>query len=300
MKIRQSVEHFLQYLQSIRNLSAATVKAYGRDLERFIQAIEPNITTLDTITTDTVRTFLMQENSRGLSAASLARLRSAMNALFEHAVNKNWLEKNPVHGVSTPKISRKLPDVLDVDTLQKLLEIPLESDIAIRDKAILELFYSSGLRLTELSQSRWQDVDQSQGLIRVTGKGNKQRVIPVGSLALKALNAWYPLSTQRNMTDQDYIFISSRGDRLKQRSIQARIKYWAQRQGLWERVYPHLLRHSFASHMLESSSDLRAVQEMLGHADLSTTQIYTHLNFQHLAKVYDQAHPRARKKNNTD
>ena len=286
----------MQYLQSVRNLSAATVKAYQRDLSNFITAIEPSADALTAIDTPTVRTFLMQESARGLSPASLARLRSSLNGFFEYALDKQWLEKNPVHGVSTPKISRKLPEVLDVDTLQRLLEIPAESDIAIRDKAVLELFYSSGLRLTELSQSRWQDLDHAQGLIRVTGKGNKQRVIPVGGMALKALNDWYPLSAHSNKTSQDYIFISSRGERLKQRSIQARIKYWAQRQGLWERVYPHLLRHSFASHMLESSSDLRAVQEMLGHADLSTTQIYTHLNFQHLAKVYDRAHPRARKK----
>ncbi|WP_395373800.1 tyrosine recombinase XerC [Marinicella sp. W31] len=300
MNIKPSVDDFLQYLHSVRNLSTATVTAYRRDLNRFIDVTSDTVDTLETIETAVVRTFLMQESARGLSPASLARMRSSLNTFFEYALDKQWLQKNPVHGVSTPKISRKLPEVLDVDTLQRLLEIPTESDIAIRDKAMLELFYSSGLRLTELSLSRWQDLDQGQGLIRVTGKGNKQRVIPVGGMALKALNAWYPLSVDSNKTTQDYIFISSRGERLKQRSIQVRIKHWAQRQSLWERVYPHLLRHSFASHMLESSSDLRAVQEMLGHADLSTTQIYTHLNFQHLAKVYDRAHPRARKKNRSE
>jgi len=172
----------------------------------------------------------------------------------------------------------------------------LESDIAIRDKAVIELFYSSGLRLSELSNLIWYNIDYDQSLVTVLGKGNKQRVIPVGKHAIKALKQWQPISLLMDKAQQGYVFISKRGGQLKQRSIQVRLKYWAQRQGLWERVYPHLLRHSFASHVLESSSDLRAVQEMLGHADISTTQIYTHLNFQHLAKVYDKAHPRAKKK----
>ena len=178
----------------------------------------------------------------------------------------------------------------------KLLDIPTSSEIAIRDKAMLELFYSSGLRLSEISGLTWPDLDLSSGLVRVLGKGRKERVVPLGRMAQQALHQWQPLSVAWNQTAIPHVFISQRGAQLKNRSIQARVKHWAQQQGLWERVYPHLLRHSFASHMLESSGDLRAVQEMLGHADLSTTQIYTHLNFQHLAKVYDQSHPRAKKK----
>ncbi|MBL4660847.1 MAG: tyrosine recombinase XerC [Alcanivoracaceae bacterium] len=289
---------YLEYCEVLRNLAALTLKAYERDIEAFIafhQLSKPDLLAND-VSSDDISAFLVNEYQSKISAKSLARYRSSIKNLFAYILHKKGIKSNPVELVSTPKIRNKLPEVLDVDTVCMLVNIPLESEIAIRDKAIIELFYSSGLRLSELSNLYWFNIDLAQALITVLGKGNKQRMVPVGKHAVNALKQWMPISKLWDVQSTNHIFISKRATQLKQRSIQARIKYWAQRQGLWERVYPHLLRHSFASHVLESSGNLRAVQEMLGHVDISTTQIYTHLNFQHLAKVYDKAHPRARKK----
>ncbi len=289
---------YLEYCKIQRNLAALTLKAYGRDINAFIEFLhqQHGAPSVELVTDTMVSQFLVEQYSLNISPKSLARYRSSLNNLFAYILQNKGINNNPVELVNTPKIGRKLPEVLDVDTVSRLLNIPAESEIAIRDKAIIELFYSSGLRLSELSNLYWFNVDVEQALVTVTGKGNKQRLIPVGKHALIALEQWKSIGKLWDVGETGYVFISKRGGQFKQRSIQARIKYWAQRQGLWERVYPHLLRHSFASHVLESSGNLRAVQEMLGHADISTTQIYTHLNFQHLAKVYDKAHPRARKK----
>lgn len=289
---------FIEYCDVQKNLASLTLKAYDRDINEFLQYQQANnksLTTQDTQDSD-ISAFLVDRFSHKISPKSLARYRSSLKNFFAFIVQKKGLKSNPVEFVNTPKTSQKLPNVLDVDTITHLVNIPLESEIAIRDKAIIELFYSSGLRLTELSQLLWHNIDFEQSLITVLGKGNKQRVVPLGKKAAYALQQWHSIALLWDIQKTRFVFISKRNTQLKQRSIQARIKYWAQRQGLWERVYPHLLRHSFASHILESSGNLRAVQEMLGHADISTTQIYTHLNFQHLAKVYDKAHPRARKK----
>jgi integrase/recombinase XerC len=291
-------EQYLEHCQIQRNLATLTVKAYRRDLDGFSEFLDnyyPSIA-LETITDKIISQFLIEQFSNNLSPKSLARFRSSLNNFFAFVLHHKGIENNPVELVNTPKIGSKLPEVMDVDTVARLLNIPQQSEIAIRDKAILELFYSSGLRLSELSNLMWFNIDFDQALVSVLGKGNKQRLIPVGNQALLALKSWMPVAKLWDKQDSGYVFISSRGGQFKPRSIQARVKYWAQHMGLWERVYPHLLRHSFASHVLESSGNLRAVQEMLGHADISTTQIYTHLNFQHLAKVYDKAHPRARKK----
>ena len=274
-----------------------TVSANSRDIEQFIQFLSQDKTEdVNAIVEQDVRTYLMGRSSKGISAKSLARYRSNLKNFFVFLKQKGMVEFNPVELVQTPKIKRNLPEVLDVDTMFRLVDITIDSEISIRDKAILELFYSSGLRLAEVSQLEWGHLDFASGLVRVLGKGQKERLIPLGAKAQDALLQWRPISLLWNQSATRFVFISQRGGQLKHRSIQARVKHWAREQGLWERVYPHLLRHSFASHMLESSGDLRSVQEMLGHADLSTTQIYTHLNFQHLAKVYDQAHPRAKKK----
>lgn len=290
--------HYLEYCEIQRNLASLTLKAYQRDLDLFINFHKNNHNNslAQNVTDRHISEFLIDQFSHDISAKSLARYRSSINNLFQYILNNKGIKSNPVELVNTPKIRNKLPEVLDVDTLSRLLNIPLDTDIAIRDKSIIELFYSSGLRLSELTNIKWHEIDFHQSLVTVLGKGNKQRVIPVGKKALKALKQWMPLSKTWDTDQSGYVFISIRGGQLKQRSIQARIKHWAMQMGLWERVYPHLLRHSFASHVLESSGNLRAVQEMLGHADISTTQIYTHLNFQHLAKVYDKTHPRARKK----
>ena len=298
MNLNDWKQQYLEYCEVLRNLAALTLKAYERDIEAFIafhELSKPNLLAKD-VNSDDISAFLVNEYQSKISAKSLARYRSSIKNLFAYILHKKGIKSNPVELVNTPKIRNKLPEVLDVDTVSRLVNIPLESEISIRDKAIIELFYSSGLRLSELSNLYWFNIDFAQALITVLGKGNKQRMIPIGKHALNALKQWMPMSRLWDVQSTGYVFISKRATQLKQRSIQARIKYWAQRQGLWERVYPHLLRHSFASHVLESSGNLRAVQEMLGHVDISTTQIYTHLNFQHLAKVYDKAHPRARKK----
>ncbi|MEZ5496393.1 MAG: tyrosine recombinase XerC [Gammaproteobacteria bacterium] len=297
MNLEQWQTRFLEYCRLQKNLSEHSLKAYQRDIDAFLEFLkkEDGFVSIENITDNEISRFFIELYQNKLSPKSLARVRSSLNNLFEYIFKHKGIVANPVKLVKTPKIRSKLPEVLDVDTVSVLLNIPLNSEVAIRDKSILELFYSSGLRLSELSELKWHNLDFNQALITVTGKGNKQRVIPVGQYALKALKNWKPLSLNWNRTNDSFVFISKRGSQLKSRSIQARIKFWAQNQGLWERVYPHLLRHSFASHVLESSGNLRAVQEMLGHADISTTQIYTHLNYQHLANVYDKSHPRARK-----
>ncbi len=299
MKIKQCLDLYLEYLSVHRHLSPLTVSANRRDISHFMAALPPaKLNDLAEVDETDVRTYLMHRSAQGASAKSLARYRSHLKNFFAYFQERHPLQlpHNPVALVSTPKIARTLPEVLDVDTLFRLLELPDDTEIAIRDKALLELFYSSGLRLSEIAGLMWHDVNLDDGMVRVLGKGNKERLVPLGRMASEAMERWRPIALLWNQSSLPHVFISKRGSQLRPRSIQARVKYWAQQQGLWERVYPHLLRHSFASHMLESSGDLRAVQEMLGHADLATTQIYTHLNFQHLAKVYDQAHPRAKKK----
>jgi integrase/recombinase XerC len=291
-------QQYLEYCEFQRGLSKHSLKAYKRDIEEFSAFIKEqhNKEQASLISELEISQFFIHLFKKGIKPKSIARYRSSLNNYFTFILDKKGIVANPVELVSTPKIPKKLPDVLDVDTVFRLLNIPLHTEIAIRDKAILELFYSSGLRLSELENIQWHDIDFNQSLVVVLGKGKKQRLIPIGSHALNALIQWQPIAKIWDTQFCQSVFISKRGGKLKVRSIQERVKYWAQQQGLWERVYPHLLRHSFASHILESSGDLRAVQELLGHADISTTQIYTHLNFQHLAKVYDKAHPRAKKK----
>ena len=209
-------------------------------------------------------------------------------------------EHNPATPVRAPKSPRHLPATLDADSIGQLLDIPCDTPLAIRDKAIMELFYSSGLRLSELAGLRWEQLDLASGMVTVTGKGNRTRMVPVGRMASEALLEWRKARVNFASFEEPHVFVSQRGNPIAVRTIQSRIRYWAKHQGIPQNIYPHLLRHSFASHMLESSGDLRAVQELLGHADISTTQIYTHLDFQHLAKVYDKAHPRARRNNTCD
>ena len=198
--------------------------------------------------------------------------------------------------VSAPKSGKRLPDNLDADRMAKLLDIPGDSTIVNRDRAILELLYSSGLRLAELTDLDLDDVDVRDATVRVTGKGNKDRIVPVGRHALAALARWRKSRGDFASADEKALFVSNRGHRISKRSVQSRVAHWARRQGIDAKVFPHLFRHSFATHLLESSHDLRGVQELLGHANISTTQVYTHLDFQHLAQIYDQTHPRARKK----
>jgi integrase/recombinase XerC len=217
-----------------------------------------------------------------------------VRSLFKHLVGLGEMKTSPAQGLRAPKSARKLPQVLDPDETAQLVEVNTDTPLGRRDRAMLELFYSSGLRLSELCALRWRELDLAEGLVHVTGKGNKQRVVPVGSHARAALSAWRADAPSAAATAP--VFPGRGNAPISPRAVQLRLRAAAKAQGVWKRVHPHLLRHSFASHVLESSGDLRGVQELLGHADIATTQIYTHLDFQHLAKVYDAAHPRAKRK----
>jgi integrase/recombinase XerC len=292
------VIRFLDHLRHERRLSPRTCEAYQRDLGRFeIYCQECAYHEWSKLTPDSIRGLIAREHRRGLSGRSIQRLLAAVRSFYRYLEREGLTQGNPAGRVKAPKSPRKLPNTLDPDEISRLLDLPEESILAVRDRAMLELFYSSGLRLAELANLSWRELDLEGGLVRVTGKGTKTRVVPVGRYAIKALQKWRQDWPQLTKGEHQYIFVSRRGSRLSERGIQARVTYWSKRQGLWKRVYPHLLRHSFASHLLESSGQLRAVQELLGHADISTTQIYTHLDFQHLSSVYDKAHPRARRQN---
>ncbi len=291
------IDRFARHLEYERRLSPLTVKNYRRDLEVLREFAGKNgVSGWDRLDEGHVRAFSAWCFRGGLSAKSIQRRLSAARTFFRYLMRENVVKKNPISSVSAPKAEKRLPGNLDADRMARLLDIPGKGGIVDRDRAILELLYSSGLRLAELTDLDCGDVDLQDATVRVTGKGNKDRIVPVGRHALKALRQW--LGSRQGMADVDEkaLFVSNRGTRLSQRSVQSRVGYWARRQGIDANVYPHLFRHSFATHLLESSHDLRGVQELLGHANISTTQVYTHLDFQHLAQIYDQTHPRARKK----
>lgn len=296
--MRVALTQFLQHLQYERRLSPRTRDAYQRDLRDFISWSKDNqLLTPDTVRQHHVRQYVALRHRGGLSGKSLQRRLAALRAWFQFLGTQQTMPPNPASGVRAPKVKRKLPKTLDVDQMNQLLEIHDDDDpLAIRDKAIMELFYSSGLRLAELVSINLADLDLRDATLEVTGKGAKTRRVPIGRKAIEALECWLKARSTLAKPEELALFVSQRGTRIATRSVQQRLKKWALAMGAPQHVHPHLLRHSFASHVLESSGDLRAVQELLGHADISTTQIYTHLDFQHLAQVYDQAHPRARKK----
>ena len=291
---------YLRHLHSERQLSARTLDAYRRDLaafSAFIAEQQHNATLYwPAVSAPQVRQFVAREHQRGLGPRSLQRRLSAVRGLFNYLLRETLVEDNPALGVRAPKLARKLPDVLDVDQTGSLLQPPDDDDaLALRDHAMFELLYGSGLRLAELVGLDLASLDLDGGGARVLGKGSRERVVPVGRQARAALRAWLGARAGLAGTDEAALFVGIRGVRLGRRSVQQRLRQWAAQRGL-PAVHPHTLRHCFASHLLESSGDLRAVQELLGHANLSTTQVYTHLDFQHLAKVYDRAHPRARRR----
>jgi integrase/recombinase XerC len=293
----REVPAFLEYLLTERGLSPRTITAYRRDLERYGKDLDrQGLTRAAEAGQHNVREFIARLHRKGLGGRSIQRVLSAIRGYYRWLLREGRATQNPASAVRAPKSPRKLPQTLDTDTVTRLLDFEPDTPLAIRDKAIMELFYSSGLRLSELTALRWDQVDVASGLITVTGKGNKTRMVPIGAYASRALEKWQRVRGNYAGYDEPCIFVSQRGTPISVRAVQARIRYWASRQGIPQHVYPHLLRHSFASHLLESSGDLRAVQELLGHADISTTQVYTHLDFQHLARVYDKAHPRAKKK----
>ena len=242
------------------------------------------------------RRFAATLHASGLHAKSIQRILSAARGFCQHLIKQGKLANNPFADVRAPKVEKRLPKTLDADQIKSLIEINVNDPLSYRDKAVMELFYSSGLRLSELCNLNLNELMLDQGLVRVTGKGNKTRELPIGRLADQALREWLMQRNALPLKDFEAVFVSKHGKRINPRTIQQRVKYWAKKQGINIPVSPHMLRHSFASHLLESSGELRAIQELLGHANISTTQIYTHLDFQHLAKVYDDAHPRAKKK----
>ncbi len=291
------IDRFIRHLANERRLSPLTCRNYRRDLELLLEFADgAGVASWGELDSEHVRSFAAAGFRKGISARSLQRRLSAARTFFRYLVREKHVTNNPVASVSAPKAKKRLPANLDADRMARLLELPGKGPIVDRDRAMLELLYSSGLRLAELVGLDGGDIDLAEATVRVTGKGSKERIVPVGRHALKALGRW--LKTRVGMADVDEpaLFVSKRGTRISPRAVQARVTYWARRQGIDSNVYPHLFRHSFATHVLESSHDLRAVQELLGHANIATTQVYTHLDFQHLAQIYDQTHPRARKK----
>ncbi len=294
--LQGKTEQFLECQKRERRLSDNTQRAYRRDLQKLHDyACQKAVSDWNRLTVHDARFFPAVLHQKGLSGRSIQRLLSACRAFYAYLLKNEFASINPFVGVSAPKYSRRLPATLSVDELSGLLDGHDNSILAVRDHAMLELFYSSGLRLSELASLDADSIDFDQNQILVTGKGNKQRIVLVGGKAVEALVVWLGRRPQLASDTERALFVNERGKRLGVRGIQYRLNQWAKAKGLGRRLHPHMLRHSFASHMLESSGDLRAVQEMMGHADIATTQIYTHLDFQHLARVYDKAHPRARK-----
>ncbi|NVK86933.1 MAG: tyrosine recombinase XerC [Gammaproteobacteria bacterium] len=296
MNLADCIEQFLAFIKHQRQLSLHTIDSYNFALELFADHLtQHNIADVTKIDSFTIRRFIAHLRHQNLTAKSIAQRISALRSFFTYLANQQIIKINPAKGIRTPKPSKTLPKTIEVDDVVDFLDrMPSDSWVAIRDKAIMELFYSSGIRLGELQGIALDDIQIAEQQLRVTGKGSKTRIVPLGEKACAALRDWLVARANCAATSQQ-LFITKTGGALKHRSIQARLEYWGKALGLPVRLHPHKLRHSCASHFLESSSDLRAVQELLGHADLATTQVYTHLDFQHLAKVYDAAHPRAKK-----
>lgn len=293
----QIIGDFLDYLRHQRRVSPHTLSNYQRDLEKLQDYCnDTTLTEWHTLRDNHIRAFIARLRRNNLSPRSIQRTLSTVRTFYNYLQRQGLARINPANDVSAPKQPRKLPGLLDVDQTAQLLNINSDDALELRDQAMMELIYSSGLRLSELVNLDLSDIDLKDQTVRVIGKGNKERVVPVGRYAVVALQAWLEIRNTIVVESENAIFISNRGRRISQRMVQLRMKEWAIKQGVNGNLHPHMLRHSFASHLLESSGDLRAVQELLGHADISTTQIYTHVDFQHLAAVYDKAHPRARKK----
>lgn len=300
------LQRFLDYLKLERGYSKQTLATYQQQLTKIAIAWQTHTTLASTgwfaVNEKQVQHQLLQFRKEGLSARSLALAASALRSFYRYAQHNALITDNPARHLKLPKASKTLPKQLEIEQLTQLLSFDSSNDIlACRDKAILELFYSSGLRLTELVSLNLANLQLANAQVSVLGKGNKERLVPVGSKAVTALHEWLIqrpalLSADTPTEDQTALFLSIEYRRISPRQVRQRVLHWAKQQGLGQHLYPHMLRHSFASHLLQSSGDLRGVQELLGHANLSTTQVYTHLDFQHLAKVYDSAHPRARKK----
>ncbi|BEU05206.1 tyrosine recombinase XerC [Agarivorans sp. OAG1] len=296
--MQDDIERFLHYLEVERRYSPATISSYQRSLLQQSKLLENlGCSSWPQVTSANVRSVLLKLKTSGLSARSMANKLSALRSFFNYLLQQQKVSLNPVAGVSAPKQNKPLPKNLDVDSLNQLLSMQGDDLVASRDLAMMELFYASGMRLAELVSLNVQDIDFKQRQVIVTGKGNKQRWVPFGSKAEQALKHWLKQRRLLVMDEEEpALFVSVRQQRISHRTVQKRLQHWAQQMQLSSTLHPHKLRHSFATHLLESSGDLRVVQELLGHANLATTQVYTHLDFTHLATSYDAAHPRAKRK----
>jgi len=294
----QTLAVFFEQLTVEKRASEHTVKSYQRDIKYLTcYCTDKSIHHWTDLKQSDIRSHIASRHRQGISSKSLQRELSAIRSFYNFLLKNRLADSNPAQHIKAPKQARKLPRTLDVDQITGLLEAGTNSALEIRDLAMFELFYSSGLRLSELAALNLTDVDlPDNSLIVRTGKGGKSRMLPIGSKAVTAINIWLQQRLKNVAALEPALFVSVRGTRLSQRSIELRLEQWCKKKGIAEHIHPHMLRHSFASHLLESSQDLRAVQELLGHSNISTTQIYTHLDFQHLADVYDKAHPRAKKK----
>lgn len=294
---KQQQSAFLQQLEVEKRLSPYTLSSYQHDIQQLIYYCQAKkLLDWHAVQQHDIRAHIAARHRNGLSSKSLQRELSAIRSFYNFLLKNQQVENNPALYVKAPKQARKLPKTLDVDQMTGLLEAGTSSNLEIRDVAMFELFYSSGLRLSELAALDLNDLDLADSSLRVrSGKGGKARILPIGSKAIAALNTWLAHRLKNLAVDETAVFTSNRGSRLGRRSIEIRLELWCKKKGIVEHIHPHMLRHSFASHLLEASQDLSAVQELLGHRSLSTTQIYTQLNFQHLADVYDKAHPRAKK-----
>ena len=287
------IDSFLSHLEVVRHLSPHTISSYRRDLDSFFTFLKEKNDSWEEVQDHQVRGFVAQERRRGLSARSIQRALSSIRSFFNYLLDEEVVETNPAANISSPKSAQLLPKALDTDLVKRLLDFKPQGNIEIRDKAMVELLYSSGLRLSELCGLNMDSISIKERSCRVVGKGNKTRDLPVGEKAIQSLRDWLLVRENISSDANKALFLNKNGKRISTRSVQLRLERLSKKRGL-PMVNPHMLRHSFASHILESSGDLRAVQEMLGHSDIGTTQIYTKLDFQHLSKVYDDAHPRAK------
>ena len=293
--LTEPVDHFLNYLKSEKQLSLNTQINYRRQLYALIDLTDGlDITKWQDIDSSAVRLLISRSRQTGLQARSLSLRLSALRSFFDWMVKNDLISANPARGVLNPKLGQHLPKNIDIDEINQLLDIEYSDPLSVRDRAMLEVMYGSGLRLSELVSLNCRELNLTEGEVRVTGKGNKERKLPLGRESIRWIEQWLTMRNDLKPQD-DAVFISKLGKRISPRNVEKRFAQWGIKQGLSSHIHPHKLRHSFATHMLESSGDLRAVQELLGHADLSTTQVYTHLDFSHLSEVYDSAHPRAKR-----
>lgn len=291
------LERFIRHLRERRRLSPTTCESYRRDIEHLIAFCRVHgIDDLRQVSPAEIRALVADRHLHGIGGRTIRRMLSALSTFFRFLMQEGVVSSHPGANVPAPRAGRRLPGVLDVERMATLLMIEEEHPLAVRDRAIMELLYSSGLRLSELVALDLGDLHLEEGLVKVLGKGQKMRIVPVGQTACQVLGKWLKIRAALAAEGEAAVFVSRNGARLSARSVQTRLHKWSLQQGLDSRAHPHLLRHAFASHLLESSGDLRAVQELLGHADITTTQIYSHLDFQHLSQVYDRTHPRAKRK----